>query len=66
MPFFVPGCNYPRVLLIIAISQNFIMLMLFSDFYYNAYMKRKPPQPQQEQHEQEQKQEEDQPKAKSS
>lgn len=39
VPFFVTDCNYPKALLTIAISQNFIMLLLFSDFYYHAYVK---------------------------
>lgn len=32
-------CDYPESILYIGISQNIIMLMLFCDFYYNAYIK---------------------------
>ncbi|XP_055305050.1 elongation of very long chain fatty acids protein 7-like isoform X2 [Sitodiplosis mosellana] len=39
MPFFVSDCGYPKSVLIIGISQNAIMMMLFSDFYYKTYMK---------------------------
>lgn len=41
VPFFVPTCNYPRPVLVIGISQNLIMLLLFSDFYYQTYVKPK-------------------------
>jgi len=40
LPFFVE-CHYPKVLLIIAISQNLIMLLLFADFYYATYIRPK-------------------------
>ncbi|XP_031636096.1 elongation of very long chain fatty acids protein 7-like [Contarinia nasturtii] len=43
LPFFIQSCNYPRPLLVIAISQNAIMLLLFSDFYYKTYIKSKLP-----------------------
>lgn len=39
IPLFVPGCTYPTTLLGIGIIQNVIMLFLFSDFYYNTYIK---------------------------
>lgn len=43
IPFFLDNCNYPRGVLIFAISQNLIMLILFSDFYYNTYVKSNRP-----------------------
>lgn len=41
IPFFTNDCSYPKKVLVIAISQNLVMLLLFSDFYYNSYIKPK-------------------------
>uniref|UniRef100_A0A6M2DXV9 Elongation of very long chain fatty acids protein n=1 Tax=Xenopsylla cheopis TaxID=163159 RepID=A0A6M2DXV9_XENCH len=37
-----PNCGYPAFTAAAFVPQNFFMLMLFSDFYYRAYIKRKP------------------------
>ncbi|XP_014282207.1 very long chain fatty acid elongase 7 [Halyomorpha halys] len=34
-----PTCDYPKVALIIFLSQNFLMFYLFSKFYYEHYIK---------------------------
>lgn len=39
IPLVMDECGYPKAILSIGISQNIIMLMLFCDFYYNAYIK---------------------------
>lgn len=41
IPLFHGECDYPKSLLIFSISQNLIMLLLFLDFYYSAYVKPK-------------------------
>lgn len=33
-------CAYPKALSFIGLSQNLFMFLLFSDFYYKAYMRR--------------------------
>lgn len=40
IPLFYGDCNYPKGLLIMGITQNTIMLVLFSDFYFKAYVTR--------------------------
>ncbi|CAO1342149.1 unnamed protein product [Diamesa tonsa] len=44
IPIFSKDCNYPKVILFILLLQNLFMLALFSDFYYKAYIKKKPEQ----------------------
>lgn len=42
--FFVPlfsTCDYPKVILIIGFIQNAFMMVMFCDFYYKAYIKKK-------------------------
>lgn len=34
-------CDYPKGLAFIGLTQNLFMFILFSDFYYKAYVKRK-------------------------
>lgn len=38
----IPGCNYPVWTMIVFVPQNLFMLILFGDFYYKAYIKKKP------------------------
>lgn len=38
-PWLAPDCNYPRVLLFVAIPQNLFMFGLFWDFYKKAYLR---------------------------
>lgn len=38
-PLIMNDCAYPRSILYMGVSQNFTMLLLFSDFYYKAYIK---------------------------
>lgn len=40
-PLFIKECNYPSYALLFGIVQNFFMLVLFSDFYRRAYLKKK-------------------------
>lgn len=35
------NCNYPKPLLIFAFMQNFIFLIMFSNFYRRVYLKKK-------------------------
>lgn len=39
---FYNPCNFPRLGLAIILPQNFFMFILFSDFYYKAYIKKRP------------------------
>lgn len=41
VPLFT-ACTYPKVPLVIGLLQNIFMTVLFSDFYYKAYIKKKP------------------------
>lgn len=41
-PLFIPGCNYPRILLLVTIAFSFIFIYLFVDFYLKSYRKRSP------------------------
>lgn len=34
-------CSYPRVLSFVGLTQNVFMLILFSDFYYKAYIRKR-------------------------
>lgn len=38
-PLIMQDCDYPTSFLLLGISQNLTMLVLFSDFYYKAYIK---------------------------
>lgn len=40
-PIVFTECAYPKALSFIGLSQNLFMFLLFSDFYYKAYIKRK-------------------------
>ncbi|XP_073989567.1 very long chain fatty acid elongase 7-like isoform X2 [Rhodnius prolixus] len=40
-----PDCEYPKYLLVIFISQNFLMIYLFARFYYKAYLAPKKDKP---------------------
>ena len=41
--FVIPGsdCAYPKILSFVGFSQNLFMIVLFSDFYWRAYGKKK-------------------------
>lgn len=41
--FIIPGsdCGYPKFLSFIGVTQNLFMIVLFSDFYWRAYGKKK-------------------------
>ncbi|CAO1336487.1 unnamed protein product [Diamesa serratosioi] len=43
IPIFIK-CSYPKFVLFMLVLQNLFMLALFSDFYYKAYIKKKPAQ----------------------
>lgn len=34
-------CNYPKWIAILFVPQNFFMFILFGDFYYKTYIKKK-------------------------
>lgn len=38
-------CKFPAVGLAIVIPQNLFIFILFADFYYKAYIKKKPAKP---------------------
>lgn len=38
---FIKDCDYPSWTLVFGVFQNFFMLVLFSDFYRKAYLKKK-------------------------
>lgn len=39
--FTVPGCSYPKFPVVLMLPQLVLILWLFCDFYYNAYIKPK-------------------------
>lgn len=40
-PIFFFECGHPKFLAAIGVTQNFFMFLLFSDFYYKAYVKKR-------------------------
>lgn len=36
-PLFIPGCQFPRVLLLVTIAFSFVFIWLFLDFYLKSY-----------------------------
>lgn len=40
-PLFIPGCKFPRVLLLIMVALSFVFIYLFVDFYLKSYNKKK-------------------------
>lgn len=40
---FQPNCTFPKWPLFVILPQNLFMFCLFLDFYYQAYIKKKPP-----------------------
>lgn len=42
---FQPNCNFPKWPLFVILPQNLFMFVLFLDFYYKAYIKKKPSKP---------------------
>lgn len=39
-PLFIPGCKFPKVLILIMIGFSFVFIYLFVDFYLKSYKKR--------------------------
>ncbi|KAK5645110.1 hypothetical protein RI129_006410 [Pyrocoelia pectoralis] len=42
--FFQPNCDYPRWIVCALLPQNFLMIVLFSNFYIKAYLTEKKPE----------------------
>lgn len=40
-PIFFYECGHPKFVAAIGVTQNFFMFLLFSDFYYKAYVKKR-------------------------
>lgn len=45
-PLVIPGCKFPRVLLLIMVAFSFVFIYLFVDFYLKCYSKKQNPQQQ--------------------
>lgn len=42
MVLYFMTCNYPKFVIIVLVPQNLFMFALFTDFYFKAYVKKKP------------------------
>lgn len=40
-PIFFYECGHPKFVAAVGVTQNFFMFLLFSDFYYKAYVKKR-------------------------
>lgn len=42
MVLYFQTCVFPKFVIIVLVPQNLFMFALFTDFYYKAYVKKKP------------------------